>query len=157
MHLGYVPMLELFLHTAAWSASYWSIRAPQNAALYIFLFSTAVALLGVRGQRSQLWGQRRVAARGGWAEDLTEGCLLSAPPPISVGGTATPTLGCSRSIGRRSARESDDNKGAAVWTGGTRPSCFWLWRWSWRGGGSMGCRSDPSAGSQDAGKHCVTY
>lgn len=65
------------------SACDWSVRALQNASLYIFLFSTAVALLWVEGQRSQLWGQRRVGVGAGrlGTEALTEGCLLGTPHP----------------------------------------------------------------------------
>lgn len=120
--LVYVPMLELFLRTALRSARDWSVRALQNAALYIFLFSTAVALLGVRGQRSQLWGQRRVAERGDGRRVSQRGvCWALLPPPSSrLGGRhgdahfRPPRR--SRLVGRRSARESDDNKRAAVWT-----------------------------------------
>lgn len=56
----------------------------QNERLYIFLFSAAVALLQVKGQRSQL------GVKGGMVEKrggLTEGCLLGIPTPLlSLGG-----------------------------------------------------------------------
>lgn len=64
-------------------------RRAQNERLHIFLFSAAVALLQVNGQRSQLGGQRGDGGGSkGWG--LTEGCLLGIPthPPTfsSLGG-----------------------------------------------------------------------